>query len=183
YDFISVLKSLSWVEFGAVGGLTRFRHRYCMGPQVSAQKRGANLGHWMGPRLGAKKTGLKLRTCLHILFAYPGMCGYSGLLNTRVLLRWATTRRALSASCFACGSSSRALTTSGSASARTFNPSSWPKASMKISLLMRDFTQLMFSLKSDSENVIFSESRNFRKSCKTTSSTSKDFLSGWWSTR
>src|ERR1700693_2567970 len=62
----------------------------------------------------------------------------SGLyrLNAGAALCSATIFFALSASAFACGSNSRPLTTSGSDSARTFMPSSCPKASVKISDLM-----------------------------------------------
>ena len=52
--------------------------------------------------------------------------------------------------CLACGSSSSPLTTCGSVSARTFRPSSWPKASTKISVLMFDRIQSLFSTRSAS---------------------------------
>src|SRR5579859_245514 len=69
-------------------------------------------------------------------------------LNAGAALCSATIFLAFSARAFAWGRSSRPLMTSGSDSARTFMPSSCPKASTKISDLMFDLIQSLLSINS-----------------------------------
>ncbi len=78
----------------------------------------------------------------------PSNHGESYRLNAGTALCSATIFFALSAKAFACGKSSRPLTTSGSDSARTFMPSSCPNASMKISDLIFDLIQSLLSMSS-----------------------------------
>src|SRR6266498_220664 len=86
---------------------------------------------------------------------------------------------AFSAKARACGNRSSPFRTSGSVSAFTFNPSSWPKASTNISLLMLERIQSLFCTRSASVYGTFSASSDLRKSCTRLSSTSKFLVTLW----
>src|SRR6185312_6832151 len=96
---------------------------------------------------------------------------YCDWAAARALVRSAMIFFAFSSSSLACGNSSSAFRTCGSASVWTFKPSCCPNSETNSSALMWEATQSCALLKSASVYGIFSSSRNFLKSCITASFT------------